>query len=159
MLAKAENPEFLALRADIESYPRLCGYYILGLVSIREWRHAGVPQETILQKLIDHFDDDPTDPNPDFVPDHEWADYETTHDDARGHVIESLIGGPQIGHTKETMSASTAAGLLDRFVAACGANPRFYIGLGLGDRKYSFMYGALIVADDLAGILWIVEDD
>ena len=159
MLAEIDNPEFAALKADIESRPRLCGYYIVGLVLIREFRRTGVPQETILQELIDHFDDDPNDPNPDFVPDHEWTDYETTHDDARGHVIESLVGGPQIGHTQETMSESTAAEFFDRFVAECGANPRFYVGLGIGDRTYSFMYGALIVADDLAGIFWIVEDD
>lgn len=159
MLSEIENPEFAALKSDIESHPRLCGYYILGLVAVSEWRHAGVPQETILLKLVDHFDDDPTESIPGFVPDHEWSNYETTYDDARGHVVESLTGGPQIGHTRETMSRSTAAELFDRFVAVCGANPRFYVGLGIGDRKYSFMYGALIVADDLAGILWIVEDD
>jgi hypothetical protein len=152
-------PEFAALKAEIESHPRLCGYYILELVSIYEWRHGGVPQETILEKLVDHFDSDPTDPNPNFVPDQEWTDYETTRDDARGHVVESLIGGSQIGHTRETMPRSTAAEFFDRFVAVCGANPRFYIGLGLGDRTYSFQYGALIVADELAGIFWIVEDD
>ena len=57
------------------------------------------------------------------------------------------------------MSESTASELFDRFVGLCGSNPRFYIGLGIGDRKYVFMYGVLIVADDLAGLLCIVEDD
>ena len=57
------------------------------------------------------------------------------------------------------MSESTAGELFDRFVTVCGANPRFYINLELGNLDYVFMYGVLVVADDIAGLLWIVEDD
>ena len=159
MLTELKNPEVAAIKTDIEAHPRFCGYYIIGLVSIHDLRAEGVSQETILEKLIDHFDDDPTEPDPDFVPDHEWTDYESTLERARAHTIESLVGGRQIGHVDNTMSESTAGELFDRFVTMCGANPKYYIGLGIGDRKYVFMYGMLVVADDLAGILWIVEDD
>ena len=159
VLTEINNAEFARIKTDVEAHPRLCGYYILGLVSIRDFRINGVSQETILEQLVDRFDDDPTEPDPDFVPDHGWNDYETTLDRARNHTIESLVGGRQIGHTKETMTEPTAGDLFDRFVAACGANPRFYIGLGIGDPRYVFMYGVLVVADERAGILWIVESD
>ena len=159
MLTEINNPEFARVEADIEAHPRLCGYYIIGLVSIRDLREDAVPQEAILEKLIDRFDDDPTELDPDFVPDHEWTDYETTLDRAWDHIIESLVGGREIGHTRKTMSESTASELFERFVGLCGSNPRFYIGLEIGDPTYVFMYGVLIVADELAGLLWIVEDD
>ncbi|KAI9130354.1 hypothetical protein [Acaryochloris sp. CCMEE 5410] len=159
MLSEINNPEFARIKTDIAAHSRLHGYYILGLVSIHAFRTDGTSQEIILKKLIDHFDDDPTEPDPDFVPDHGWTDYETTLDRARAHTIESLVGGRPIGHANETMSEQMAGELFDRFVAVCGTNPRFYIGLGIGDRKYAFMYGVLIVADDRAGILWIVESD
>jgi hypothetical protein len=153
------NSEFTALKADIEAHPRLCGYCIIGLVSIRDFRTQHVSEETILETLVNYFDDDLNKSNSDFVPDHKWSDYETILDHARAHAIESLIGGRQIGHTNETMNALKATQLFDRFVAMCGANPRFYTRLGIGDSRYVFMYGVLIVAEDLAGILWIVESD
>lgn len=159
MLAEINNPEFTDLKADVEAHPRLCGYYIIGLVSIRAFRLSGMSQEEILEKLIDHFDDDPGEPDPEFVPDHEWSDYESSFDRARSHAIESLIGGPRIGHIAHTMDEPTARELFDRFVALCGPNPRFYLGLGIGDRRHVYMCGVLIVADDMAGILWIVESD
>ncbi len=46
-----------------------------------------------------------------------------------------------------------------RSLALCGSNPRFYTGLGIGDPGYVYLYGVLVVADDVAGILWIVESD
>ena len=73
VLTEITNPEFAALKADIEASPRLCGYYILGLVSIRDFRAQEISQETILETLIDHFDDDANETDPDFVPDHEWS--------------------------------------------------------------------------------------
>lgn len=159
MLTEIKSIDFTALKADIEAHPRLCGYYIIHLVSIRDLRADNTPQEKILEILVEHFDDDPNDPDPEFVPDHEWSDYETTLDRARVHTVESLIGGPRIGHTVQAMDDSTAGECFDRFVEICGPNPRFYIGLGIGDRKYVFQYGLLAVADDRAGILWIVESD
>lgn len=93
------------------------------------------------------------------MPDHEWSDYETSLDRARANTIESLVGGPRIGHTVQTMDEATAGEFLDRFVTLFGSNPRFYIGLGIGDPEYAYLYGVLIVADELAGILWIVESD
>jgi hypothetical protein len=153
------NPEFSVLKAEVEAHRRLCGYYIIDLVSIRDLRARGESQESILEILIDRFDDESAEIDRGIVTDEKWSDYEVTMDRARTHAVESLVGGPSIGHTKKTMSESTAADLFDRFVAVCGANPRFYIGLGIGNREYAFTYGVLIVADELAGILWIVESD
>ena len=158
-LAEVDVPEFVNLKADIESHPRLSGYYIVGLVSVRDLRADAVSQEAILETVIEHFDDDPGEPPPGFVPDHQWSDYETTHEKARTHTVDALVGGGRIGHTSETMNQSTAGELFDRFVALCGDNPRFYTGLGIGDPEYPYLYGVLIVAEDLAGILWIVESD
>ena len=159
MLTEFISPEFTALKRDIEAYPRLCGYYIVDLVSIRDFRVNEMPQEEILEKLVDHFDDDPKQSDPGIVLDHEWSDYETTLDRARDHTVEALVGGQQIGHTVQTMHELTARELFDRFVAVCGPSSRFYIGLGIGDQQYVFHYGVMIVARDVAGLLWIVESD
>ncbi len=159
MLTELHTPQIDALKADLEAHPRLAGCYIFGLVSIRHFRTAGAEQETILEQVIEYFDDDTRVPDPNFVPDHGWIDYETTRDRAREHTVESLVGGGQIGHLRETMSAVRAGQFFDRLAALCGSNPRFYVGLGIGDSKYVYLYGVLVVADDLAGILWIVESD
>ena len=158
-LTEIEDSEFDALKTRIESRPRLCGYYILGLVSIREFRDSNATQESILEHVINYFDDDPTEPDPNFVSDHGWVDYETDHDRARAHAIESLVGGSQIGHTRHTMTELQAAKAFDEFLNLCGPNPRFYIGMGIGDRKYVFQYGVLIVANSRGGMLWVVESD
>ncbi|MCP4168449.1 MAG: hypothetical protein GY759_21500 [Chloroflexi bacterium] len=159
MLSKVNHPEFTALKGDIESHPRLCGYYIVDLVSIEDSRAIGMQQEGILELLVEHFDDDPNEPDPEFVPDHEWSDYETTLDLARSHTIRALVGGKEIGHTAQTMQHPMARDLFDRFTAVCGSGPRFYVGLGIGRQEFVFQYGVMIVADDMAGIFWIVESD
>ncbi len=159
VLTELHAPEIEAWKADVEAHPRLCGYYILGLVSIRELRAAGADEETILEQVIDHYDDDPSEPDPDFVPDHGWVDNETTRARAREHVVESLVGGGQIGHLEQTMSAARAGELFDRLVALCGPSPRFYAGLGIGNPEYVYLYGVLVVTAEIAGILWVVEDD
>ncbi len=160
MLAEFSAPEFEQLRQDITAHPRLNGYYLIGLVSIQHLRQAAVPQEAILEKLIEHFDDDPIEHDPRNVPqDQQWSDYEVDSNRARSHTVEALKGGSPIGHTRETMSETTAEHLFTRFVALCGSHPRFYIGLGIGNSQYVYLHGVLIVADNLAGILWIVESD
>ena len=159
MLAELQSPETAAWKAEAEAHPRRCGYYLIGLVSVREQRAAGAHQETILEEVIDFFDEDPEEPDPDFVPDHGWTDYEITREQARGHAVECLVGGAQIGHLEPTMSADTAGDLFDRLLDLCGPGPRFYAGLGLGDRRYVYLDGVLVVAANRAGILWIVESD
>jgi len=35
----------------------------------------------------------------------------------------------------------------------------YYTGMGFGDPKHVYLYGAVIVGSDAAGLLWIAESD
>ena len=145
---------------EIELYPRLCGYYVSGFVQLDELRQRSAAQDEIVDLIYRHFDEDQKTVGPGYFPaDHSWDEYEVSQGKARTHTVEALVGGRSIGHLVDAMPRSVAEDLFDRFVESCGANPRFYIGLGIGDRRYTFLHGALVVADKIAGLLWIVESD
>lgn len=152
------EPLFAILKSDIEAHPRQCGEYIIGLISIRELRQQDLPLEAILEQVIDHFDNDTRERDPNFVPNHGWVDYETDLETARLHTVEALVGGTTIGQVVQTMREPMARRYFDRFVEACGPNPRYFIRLGIGAPSV-FNHGVLVVADELAGILWINEGD
>ena len=154
------DPEFLILKQAIEAHPRLCGYYIIDIISITDLRNAGVSQADILDKVIAYFDDPAKEPHLNYVPDDStWLDYEVGMDAARGAVIEALVGGPGVGHTHDTIPPQDAERYFNIFTALFGSERQYYVRLGIGNSEYVFQRGALVVDQQRAGILWIVEDD
>ena len=148
------DDRFHALKQSIESYPRLAGYYIINMISIRHLRENGYTQEAILDAVIYYFDDDPQKSYPSYryyeeVPYHE----------AKIGIIKDLVGGNSIGHTVETMSPEVAEQYFDAFVDLFDTDRRYYVGLDIHNDEYVFWYGILVVDSDKAGILWIVESD
>ena len=155
-----EDAPYDGIRREIESYARQCGYYIIGFASLSQFRRQSASQDSIVDAIYDHFDDDPRPVDPSNVPqDQSWDDYERSPDIARDHAIKVLVGGGPIGYTVDVMSSATAGKRFDQFVLLCGENPRFYLGLGLGDQEYVYQHGVLVVADRVAGLLWVVESD
>ncbi|MCA9270848.1 MAG: hypothetical protein KDA41_20350, partial [Planctomycetales bacterium] len=91
--------------------------------------------------------------------DQTWDDYERDRVTATDHVVDALVGGGGIGHTRESISPPLARNFWLRFEAFITEPRHYYIGMGLGNQDRVFLHGAVIVGRDVAGLLWIAEDD
>jgi hypothetical protein len=155
-----EPDDFVALRRDIESHPRLCGYYLVKHVSIADLRARDCTDEDIAEEVFRYFDDHPW-PSIDDRPetDQKWEDYLADESTARRQLIEYLVGGGSIGHLEVTIPEPRAAEYVERFDALFPEPKIYYLGMGFGDRKYVFSGGVVIVSSNTAGCLWVVEND
>lgn len=153
------SPEFAKLKAEIEQCPRLSGYYLIDLVDIPGFPEDEVEREALLDELIPYFDDQEWPPPSDRPADQTWRDYETSREVATAHIVEALVGGPEIGHTRVTIAPEKARQYWERFEALF-SNPRhYYVGLGLGDSKYAYLHGVVVIDNSKAGALCIVDGD
>jgi hypothetical protein len=151
---------FVVLRRDIESHPRLSGYYIVKLVSISDLRAQHRTDEEIAEEVFRQFDDQTWPPVEQRPIDQVWADYATDRTTARNRTIEHLMGGPPFGHLNVTISESRAAEYFERFDAMFSEPKAYYVDLGFGDLKnHVFSGGVAIISSDMAGCLWVVEND
>jgi hypothetical protein len=158
-LTTIDDPTFLALKAELQGYPRQCGYYLVDVVSIQDLRARSVPPEELLEQVFQHFDDQDWPPAEERPTDQAWADYAATQAQARAFAIDALLGGSQVGHTAATIPNDTATALWERFESLFPEPRTYYVGMGFGDPKFVFQHGAAIVAGDLAGLVWVVESD
>lgn len=154
-----ESPGLEDLERELGRYPRLSGYYITGMVSVPRVPGDASAEDAFFDQLFQYFDDQEWAPQSERPQDQMWADYECSAEAARRHVVESLIGGGEIGHTRATVPEATATDLWNLFAALFPEPRRYFIGMGLGDNRYVYQQGAVIVGTGAAGILWIVEDD
>lgn len=153
------DAEFRALRRRVSRFPRMHGYYLIDLVSIEALRAAGRSEEQILDTVLEHFDDEPWPPadrRPDNV---SWTEHEVDRSRADEVAIRALVGGRDVGHTRETMPADTARDIWREFEALFDERRRYYAGMGLGNHAYSYLHGVVVVDRARAGILWVVEND
>lgn len=152
------DPRMDEIARTLADHPRMAGYYILRLVDITAIR-ARVSEDRMLDAAFEHFDGRIWPAFEERVGLGSWSEYEATSKDARAEVIGALIGGGAIGHINDTMSAVLAAQIWERFEALFADDRKYFIGLGLGDRKYVFQSGAAIVDATRAGFIGVVEDD
>ncbi|MBN2384687.1 hypothetical protein JXQ70_17570 [bacterium] len=145
------------LKHILEQYPRMHGYYLLSLVQLSSrWRDE---EETSLTTAFEALDDHPWKP-PEMRPDFQsWVDYEVDEAEAHTHVVAALVGGREVGHTRDTIPRMEAAAIWERFRNLFRADARFFTGIGLGDSAYAFQRGAVIVDEYKAGCLCVIEDD
>lgn len=149
---------FIELKGKVLSYPRLCGYYIIDLVSIENIRCDSY--EKLLDNLFEYFDDTVWVPAEDRPSDQTWEnDYVVERDVARNHIIEALVGGHSIGHTVDTVPGDLAEDIFEVFDSLFSKKKKYYMGMGLGKPEYVFQQGIAIVDNKKAGIIWIVEND
>ena len=73
--------------------------------------------------------------------------------------MAALVGGKDVGHTRETISERVAQELWDKFRGLFSFNTRFYVGLGFGDSEYAFQQGVVAVDDQKAGCLCVIGGD
>jgi hypothetical protein len=88
-----------------------------------------------------------------------WSDCEVTAEDAQAEVVNALVGGGPIGHTRDTMSAVVAGQTWEHFASLFATDRKYFMGLGLGDRQHAYQCGAAIVDATRAGFIGVVESD
>jgi hypothetical protein len=93
-----------AIRATLAKFPRMHGYYLLKVVDIEWTDDEDASLDVIMQQLDDHAwpppEQRPISPR--------WTDDVIPEADARDIVITGLVGGANVGHTRDTISRATA---------------------------------------------------
>lgn len=151
--------DFRRLMLDIELHPRLCGHYIVGLVELDATETANTSREEILDSVFQHFDPSTWPPRQQRPQDQQWQDYRCSRQDARSHTVQALIGGRFIGHTEPAMDEATAVQLFERFETFFGPQRQYYLGMGLGEQKYTYQHGCAVGDDARLGVFCIAESD
>lgn len=150
---------FENLKSEIESYPRLSGYYLIKLVDITDVRRSNSSEEDLIDKIFQYFDDQKWPPKEERPADQKWADYVVDRETALSHAVQTLEAGPKKGHLRPTIEARLANLFFTRFDAMFDEPKSYYIGMGLGNQEYVFCEGVAIVSTARAGLLWVVEGD
>ena len=157
MAASVDSESLDQLRDNLERHPRMHGYYLLNFVPLPvDWQGD---EEASLTKAFEALDDQTWKP-PELRPkDQLWMDYEVDEARARAHAVEALVGGGAVGHTRDTVSERDSSTIWKRFRDLFSLEARFFIGLGLGDPAYTFQHGAIVVDNQKAGCLCVIEGD
>lgn len=152
------NTELLAqLRRDLERYPRMHGYYLLNTTQLPvDWQSD---EERSLTAACESLDDHPWKLPEILAQDQLWTDYEVCEAEACEHVVAALVGGNEIGHSRDTIPQEVAVSIWERFRKLFSPQARFFVRLSLGNQEYVFQRGAVVVDEVTAGCLWVVESD
>jgi hypothetical protein len=137
----------------------MSGYYILRLIDITAIRAQVGDDDRMLDAVFEQLDGRTWPPYEERLDLGRWRDQAAPADDARAEVVTALIGGRDVGHTRDTMSAAVAAQTWELFASLFAPERTYYNGLGLGDPRYVYMRGAAIVDATRAGYLGVVEGD
>lgn len=145
------------IRGVLANHPRMHGYYLLKLVELApSWRDD---EDAALSDAFQSLDDHEWRPREQRPADQSWSGYEVAESTAKQRTISALVGGREVGHSRDTIDPQLASRIWDAFRASFGAAPRFFCGVGLGDSAYVYLDGAILVDDSKAGCLCVVEDD
>ena len=145
------------LRETLGQYPRMHGYYLVNVVPLPfGWRDD---EEGSLAIAFEALDDQTWKPVELRPKDQLWVDYEVEEAKARVHAVEALIGGGAVGHSSDTVPKGDAFAIWQRFRELFSSEARFFMGLGFGDSAYVFQGGVVVLDDEKAGCLCVVESD
>ena len=144
-------------RHTLGQHPRMHGYYLLNVVPLPIGWHDD--EEGSLTTAFEALDDQTWPPPQLRAQDQLWVDYQVDEAKARAHAIEALVGGGAVGHCRDTIPKGDASAIWKRFRDLFSPGARFFIGLGFGDSMYVFQHGAVLVDDEKAGCLCVVESD
>jgi hypothetical protein len=141
-----------------EAHPRMAGHYVLRLVDISALRPL-LSEDRMLDAIFEQFDGRTWPAYEQRVAIGPWRAHATSADDARAEVVGALVGGVEIGHSRDTMSAAAAGEVWTAFSSLFATERTYFVRLGLGDPRYAYQRGAAIVDATRAGYVGVVEDD
>jgi hypothetical protein len=145
------------LRNILGQYPRMHGYYLVNFVPLPPgWRDD---EEESLATAFGELDDQEWKPVELRPKDQLWVDCEVQEAEARVHALEALVGGGAVGHSSDTVPKGDALAIWQRFRELFASEARFFMGLGFGDSAYVFQLGVVVLDDEKAGCLCVVESD
>lgn len=159
MIKNIINPAFEGIIERAETYPRICGYYILGLVDISGCRLTGMSDSDITNLVVDYFHDDPRWIESGSTLEGDWDGYERSEEIAINHLLSVLVGGGPIGHSRDDMPREIALEIVDLLKSIFNGSNRYLIDLDIGDRSYVFNHGVLVLSEKMAGLVYVVESD
>ncbi|GGJ37567.1 hypothetical protein [Deinococcus roseus] len=148
-------PEFLTLKREIETYPRMHGEYLIDLVSIAHLRAGGLNENDILDEVYCHWSGVAS--VEDLLYRGEGDGYEVSTQHLLETLVDGLKGGAAVGHTIDSMPEQEALRFSQRFLDLF-EQPRGYMGMGITDRCI-FEHGLLLMDQNHAGLLLVLEDD
>jgi hypothetical protein len=155
--------KFQAFKHRVLQRPRIAGIYILECASLPR----GADQDAFLRTFAaKHGFSEPD------VEDAEWRQAEVFREDARTELIQKLLGGGEIGHSRWDVPPPEAASFADEFLGMFGEDARFFCSgtpTGLAQsqapsanpiyRGYIFAGGCIAIDRSLAGIFWMLDND
>ena len=150
---------FLTLKRELESYPRLAGYYLIKMIDITDLRGSNRSAEQIAEAAFQQLDDHQWPPADVRPTDQTWSDYIVDRETAARETVAALVGGPGIGHTANTIPPPKAHTFFDRFDLLFDMPKLYYIGMGFGNRDYVYPRGVAIISNTHAGLLCVIESD
>lgn len=151
------DPVFAQLKKAIEDHPRACGTYLIDLVPIQQARALNLSDDQILDELYCWWSKTPELIHS--IGAKSWTPYEMDGiDDIRELMVYALKGGSAVGHTFDTIPEAKALDFAQSFLQFF-EKPRAFRGMGIGDNVYLLEEGVLLLDQNVAGILLVMEND
>jgi hypothetical protein len=158
---------FETLKETVVQHERIAGVYIL--------EAALVPSPPSIDCSLDSFLREFAAPlgfrEPD-VGEAEWKNAEVFRDEARETIVEALVGGAEIGHSRWDVPPADAEAFADEFLVLFREDARFFCQQSLNaDAQilapygradfYDFIFGGgcLAVDERLAAVFWMLDSD
>jgi hypothetical protein len=160
--------QFQTFTQRVLGYSRICGVYILEAAAVPESAQAGAEQEAFLRRFAAGVGF--TEPD---VGDAEWKASEVFREDALEALVEALVGGAPIGHSRWDVPPEHARPLANDFLNLFGEDARFFCAgfhAGAGAQPlqpngradiggYIFSSGCVAIDRHLAAVFWILDND
>jgi hypothetical protein len=154
------------LKEKVQRHPRIAGVYILEAAAVPTSAESVNDQESFLRAFAAPFG---------FVGPHvgdaEWRDAEAFREEVRRTLVESLVGGPEIGHSRWDVPPALAEAFAEEFVSLFDDDARFFhSGLGADANMFGpqarpdiddfiFGGGCLGIDGQIAAIFWMLDID
>ena len=159
---------FSLLKEHACRWPRIAGTYILDAAPVPLSAAVSEDERTrFLRQFAEPFGF--SGPR---VGDSEWRDAEAFREEARSTLVNALLGGPEIGHSRWDVPPAYAESLADEFLSLFEDDARFFDSHGFdrganglwpyarpGIDEYIFGGGAFAVDRNVAAIFWMLDVD
>jgi hypothetical protein len=129
---------------------------LIGFEPIESFRGSRAPfrehgPDQIAALAAEQFDDQPWPVRPSTLD-------EVSEATAQAYLVDQLRAGPEFGHTRFTIEPAIAEEMWRTFRGFFAERCRFY-QVWLGDPRYTYLGGVVILDDRLVGVVNVVQGD